>query len=345
MNQQQCQISLDWISERKSFAVAKVIRISGSSSAKPGATALIDDLGKNRNGWMGGGCAEAFVCRQALEAIAEKAPRVVEVDLDDEVFGIGMPCGGKMEVYIEPILPRPEIVVSGSSSGLELLRFVFASTYEFIESDQRGIASHRTYLSSFGISEPEEAILLGAKALARHHGRSGLSLMVSKGLKAQGRSHERQISFQGLFVIGHSRITEELARLAAILHWNVRVRGLSLEPSSYPASADTQLVNHYHDLSVPKDDALIIASHHKGDEENAGKAMDRGVSYIGLIASAHRAKLIIGALTEKGRDTRTLYAPSGLDLGGSAPQDIALSIVAELICLKHGIDFSEFGRV
>lgn len=101
-------------SEEPAFVVATVVAVRGSSSAKPGAKAIINGQGRNRWGWVGGGCAESFLIEQSLEAMAAKRPRVVEVDLDDELLGVGMPCGGYMDVYLEPIFPPKELHLCGS---------------------------------------------------------------------------------------------------------------------------------------------------------------------------------------------------------------------------------------
>ena len=107
------KILQEYIEKRRPFAVATVIRVVGSASAKPGSKALIDEKGRNVHGWVGGGCAESLVREEALAAIAEGTTRIVEVDLDDEVLGVGMPCGGRMEVYIEPHLPPKTLFIAG----------------------------------------------------------------------------------------------------------------------------------------------------------------------------------------------------------------------------------------
>ena len=79
------------------FAVATVIKITGSVSAKPGAKSIIDGKGKNLFGWVGGGCAEEAVRDASLESMRDGQIRIVSLDLDDEILGVGMPCGGTME--------------------------------------------------------------------------------------------------------------------------------------------------------------------------------------------------------------------------------------------------------
>ena len=106
---------------REPFALATVIRIEGSASAKPGAKAIIDKNGKTLMGWVGGGCAESAVCQQALASLEDEQTRIVPIDLDDEVLGVGMPCGGMMEVYVEPYLPKPELLIVGHGRIAESL--------------------------------------------------------------------------------------------------------------------------------------------------------------------------------------------------------------------------------
>ena len=103
------------------FAVATVIKISGSVSAKTGAKSIIDSKGVTLYGWVGGGCAEEAVREAALESLRDGQTRIVPLDLDDEILGIGMPCGGTMEVYVEPYKPRPELMIIGHGRIAEVL--------------------------------------------------------------------------------------------------------------------------------------------------------------------------------------------------------------------------------
>ena len=113
--------SSELAAEGKPFAVATVVRVEGSSSARPGSKAIIDDQGKLVMGWVGGGCAEGAVKRQALECIARQRPQLITLDMTDEVLGVGMPCGGIMDVYIDPVLPKPELLIVGHGRIAETL--------------------------------------------------------------------------------------------------------------------------------------------------------------------------------------------------------------------------------
>jgi len=100
---------------------ATVVRIEGSASAKPGAKAIIDAQGRLVWGWVGGGCAESAVRDAAREVLAERRPRLIRLDLDDEVLGVGMPCGGYMEIYLEAMTHDPKLLVLGHGRIAETL--------------------------------------------------------------------------------------------------------------------------------------------------------------------------------------------------------------------------------
>jgi xanthine dehydrogenase accessory factor len=108
-------------SSRQPFALATVVRVEGSSSAKRGSKALINEHGKIILGWVGGGCAESAVRSEAVKAIQSEKPSLITLDMQDEVLGVGMPCGGMMDVYIEPVVPQPQLVIAGHGRIAETL--------------------------------------------------------------------------------------------------------------------------------------------------------------------------------------------------------------------------------
>lgn len=114
-------LQLELRDARRPHALATVIEILGSSSAKPGAKVLIGETGEVLAGWIGGGCAQAMAVDTALKALASGEPCVIDVDLTDEVFGAGMPCGGSMRVYVEPVVPKPRAWLLGHGRIVEAL--------------------------------------------------------------------------------------------------------------------------------------------------------------------------------------------------------------------------------
>lgn len=112
---------LEYRIARLPYALATVVEVFGSSSAKPGAKAIFNQTGQLVEGWVGGGCAQALVAHEVLTCLADGETRVVEVDLNDEIFGAGMPCGGNMRVYVEPVLPKPLLWLIGNGLIAETL--------------------------------------------------------------------------------------------------------------------------------------------------------------------------------------------------------------------------------
>ena len=103
------------------FAVATVVETLGSSSAKTGAKALIDEHGELIAGWVGGGCAESTVRQTAVGCLQNNQSTIIDIDLEEEIFGVGMPCGGSMRVFIEPMVPEPTLWILGRGSIAETL--------------------------------------------------------------------------------------------------------------------------------------------------------------------------------------------------------------------------------
>ncbi len=112
------------------FAMATVVRTVDATSAKPGGKALLDRDGKILLGWVGGGCARGAVGKAAREAIQSGDPQLISLRPQEllETVGVvvgevrdgvryarnGCPSKGTMDVFVEPVLPLPEMVICGT---------------------------------------------------------------------------------------------------------------------------------------------------------------------------------------------------------------------------------------
>ena len=129
--------------QRRAYALATVVEIVGSSSAKPAAKALIDASGNVIAGWVGGGCAQSMVSEMALKCLETGESGMIEIDLNDEIFGAGMPCGGSMRVYVEPILPKPLLWLMGHGRIVEsLCEFASQLGFNVIVNDPQATAEN-----------------------------------------------------------------------------------------------------------------------------------------------------------------------------------------------------------
>lgn len=235
----------------KSFAIATIVRVEGSSSAKQGSKAIIDAQGKIALGWVGGGCAESAVRNEALKCIELERPELITLEMTDELLGVGMPCGGKMDIYIEPILPQPE-----------------------------------------------------------------------------------------LLIVGHGRIAEVLATIAHLMSFSVTVNDPAADRDSFP-HADRLVTEDFDLIETPINARtfVVIATLHKRDHLWLQKALEGNASYVALIASRHRSKLVLDYLLAAGvppEKVERVWAPAGLDLGAATPEEIALSIASQMVALRRG---------
>lgn len=102
------------------FVTASVVRFQAPISGKPGDKAIIFADGKMW-GWIGGGCAQPVVIKEALKALADGKPRLVRISPtaapEDGIVDYTMTChsGGTLDIYIEPVLPKPHILILGRS--------------------------------------------------------------------------------------------------------------------------------------------------------------------------------------------------------------------------------------
>ena len=114
----------------QAFALATVVRCERPTSAKPGAKALIRPDG-SMTGWVGGACAEPVVAREALAALRDGRPRLVvlvgeggrDPARTEGILHFPMTChsGGTLEIYVEPFLPKAQLVLVGHGPVIETL--------------------------------------------------------------------------------------------------------------------------------------------------------------------------------------------------------------------------------
>jgi xanthine dehydrogenase accessory factor len=115
----------------QAFVLATVVRTVSVTAAKAGAKAIIRPDGTIVAGWIGGGCAKGAVLKAAREALADGEPRMVSVQPENLLAELGVKAGdnrdgirfasnmcpskGTMDIFIEPVLPHPSLVILGAS--------------------------------------------------------------------------------------------------------------------------------------------------------------------------------------------------------------------------------------
>jgi xanthine dehydrogenase accessory factor len=137
-----------------------------------------------------------------------------------------------------------------------------------------------------------------------------------------------------LVVIGHQAIAQALASLGKNMGYPVTVLGLGVNAERFP-QADRLIPSlDYSELQLKSNACVIVASHNNYDEEALAAALQMDVAYIALVASKSRGQAVLNYLRENGVPEERLQKvkyPAGLDIGAVTPNEIALSILAEIV--------------
>jgi xanthine dehydrogenase accessory factor len=260
---------LDKLSTRRAagepFALATVVRTVAATAAKAGAKAVILPDGTISEGWIGGGCARAAVLKAAHDALADGRARLVSVQPPDLLAEQGVTSGeeksgvrfasnmcpsqGSMDIFVEPVLPRPQVVVCGSSP-----------------------------------------VAVAVADLAR---RMGFAVTVCA----------------------------PAAEQSAFADVERRIEGYAL-PATEPGLR-----------------YVVVSTQGRGDEAALLAALATDADYVAFVGSRRKAEVLKAALTTRGiaaAPLARLRAPAGLDLGAITPDEIALSILAEIVALRRG---------
>ena len=330
-------------------AVATVVRTSGSTPQTVGAKLLVTDRAEDRaTGTLGGGCVEADAILAARETIATGRQSLSAYILNEQLaWNTGLVCGGTMWILVESGAEASgdahqrnavERALCGGSPVAWVTRLrredralSFAGRM-FIEADGQS-------QGSFGSADIERA----AAGAALDQMRQGTPRVV-----AEGPGHdwliEPVVSRPRLVIAGGGHVGRAIARQALLLDFDVtviedrpefaradRLPGASIIGDDVP-TAVRRFPYTWHTY-------LIIATRgHKLDADCVLAAVQSQAPYVGLLGSRRKKLLVADMLMSEGVPQERIDAirvPVGLDLGGRSPQEIALSVMAEITQVRY----------
>ena len=242
--------------ECRKGAVATIVSVRGSIPSFKTAKMLVRDDG-SITGTIGGGCVEAEVWQAAREVMESERPRTLSFDLNqDPKYDTGLVCGGTLEIFIEPILPRAELYIFGAGHvAVNVYRVAKDTGFDVTVIDDR-----ETYANK-----------------------------------------ERFPQATGVYA-------EDFDQAMAKLH---------LSEAAY----------------------IVIATRgHRDDMRVLRWAVQTPARYIGMIGSKRKTIGIFRELTKEGLAPELferVHAPVGLDIGAVTPEEIAVSITAELVAIRR----------
>ncbi|HKD73812.1 MAG TPA: XdhC family protein [Candidatus Acidoferrum sp.] len=238
------------LANHESFAIAVVVRYEAPISGKPGNKAIIFADGKIW-GWIGGGCAQPVVVKEALKALADGQPRLIRISPssppEQGIVDYTMTChsGGTLDIYIEPVLPKPHILI-----------------------------------------------------------------------------------------LGRSPVAVALARLSKAINYAVSIAAPQAERERFPDCDHVQADLDLSQIKITPQTFVVVSTQGQHDEEALENALGSEASYVAFVASKVKAAKILDYLKERGLSSTRLgqlKAPAGLDIHASSPEEIAVSILAEII--------------
>jgi xanthine dehydrogenase accessory factor len=299
--------------------LATLATVEGSSYRRPGARLLLFSHGQ-RIGSISGGCLEEDVLVRARTVLANGQPETVVYDTTSEndlVWGVGLGCHGVVRVVIEKLPPQPAWVTALAENFAARRPTLLAVTHE-----TDAACEHRA---------------LGTQLVHAELAETGASEA-----KARGVFLENVSPPTALTIYGAGDDAQPLAHLAQGLGWHVTIgdpRAAFATRERFP-SAERIVVAPAGELvarTAPDAStlAVVMTHHYVHDVPLLKHLLARPLAYLGLLGPKKRAEKILGDLASEGQpitaETRArLHAPVGLDLGADSPEQVALSILAEM---------------
>ena len=344
------QGAVDELNGGQPCVLATVVRTKGSTPQKAGAMLLVRQDGTGA-GTLGGGCVEGDIWFAAREMLRRgSGPEFKDYFLNEDVAARdGLVCGGTMYFYLEPVreaatfLPIASEIVGAYEGG-----------------DPVALATV--------VNVPDDATNMGAKLLLRIDGSVSGSLdepdLDCQVIEAARRVAEvgnteslttadgTEVFVEGfttpptLVVVGGGHVGKATADLARVLGYRVYVvddRPEFANAERFPY-AEQIVVAPYDrwadDLTLNVNTFIVVATRgHRFDDLALETALETRARYIGLLGSRRKTLMIYQRLTGGGVPVERLKqvrAPVGLDIGALTPEELAVSIMSEIIMVRRG---------
>ena len=324
-----------WLAAGEQIALATVVRAGGSSPRPPGSRMAVSRSGKV-TGSISNGCLEGAVFEEAQSVLADGPPKRLSYGAVAEgSWEIGLACGGSIEVYVEPL----------AEIHRQLLPALAAS--ETVGLATRLDGSGHLLVWPEGPMEGDTAL---APMLITLFPGPAIELRDSHEDPAPGQFKD-EVFLEVftpppvLIVVGASHLAVPLVELAQTVGFRARVvdaRRAFATPERFP-TVDELIVAWpqdalKHEALGPQHYVVVLSHDPKFDLPALREALRSRAAYIGLLGSRSTQDSRMAALSAEGFDDKELeriHGPVGLDLGGREAAEIALSILAEIVAVRH----------
>lgn len=330
------------LAERKA-ALATVVQVKGSSYRSPGARMLITDDGK----WVGsisGGCLEGDALRKARQVMADKRPLTVTYDTREESnqnLGIGLGCNGIIDVLIEPITDK--------NNPIDLFeQFVHYLEPVVLATIVRGEGTGEKWVVKMN---GEQSNTFSKQDIVKMIGPAILEPFTSKKSATKTFLHNQKevdVFIEliqpaiSVIIFGGGFDARPVSQLAKSLGWEVQVTDecvAHIAPIFFPQADKLSLCQREfidRNFNITPYTACILMSHnYEYDRDVLKKLIHSPAPYIGILGPRKRFDKMQAEFGNEGiilstEQLHRIHAPIGLDIGAEAPDEIAISIIAEI---------------
>lgn len=344
------------IQEGKKTALATVVHLEGSSYRRPGARMLIEDNG-NLTGAISGGCLEGDALRKSLHVIAQNRAMLVTYDTmddDDAKFGVGLGCNGIIQVLIEPIDP------SDPFNPIAILKEVTMQRAQSVILTLFNLRDRMTSQVGTCLLHRNDHNRMGkTNALP-----SGITLDIHTSLVNKKSTFKEYLTEQdkvtafieyvempvALMIIGGGNDAHPLVDIANVLGWEPHVidgRANYATLDRFASACSIMVAKPEHVLEQIKIDhrtVFVLMTHNYNYDLAMLRALlNVDTPYIGSLGPKKKLDRMLDELKTEGLvptpdQMHKIYGPTGLDLGAETPEEIALSIIAEIQAVLTGSD-------
>ena len=330
-------------------ALATVVRVQGSAYRKAGARMLIAEDGK-LTGAVSGGCLDGHLLRKALLVMAELKPILVTYESnDDDDGGARLGCNGVIDVFIEPLIDghpaNPLLLLKHMllHRGKAVVTTIFSSGNCFAGTPGTSLLYYNKEKTVSNISSTtiNDTLIADAGNVFTSKAPAVISYTFNENdtFKAFFDYIEPPVS---LIIVGAGNDAIPLAMMANVLGWQSTIvdgRANYATHARFPAAQKVICMKPGKILpavAIDERTVFVLMTHNYDyDLATLSQLLFKDIPYIGILGPKKKEEKLFGDLKDKGisltpEQKSRIFGPTGLDIGAETPEEIALSIIAEI---------------
>lgn len=327
---------VDFLTENQSGMLATIVWTSGSTPAPAQSKMLLGLEGNRIAGTIGGGCVEDAVMRRAAAIQDKNVAAILDFELNDDDAESGLICGGTLKVLIEPINISHRMLfqklAERCNAGLETILVTKISKNN---DSEKSIIVKENKLLEGGM---ENIPPIPKNVIEKH-------FPVLQNVDDDLYIYEPIEGKSPLYIFGGGHVGKAVLKFAALCGFSVTIVDDRIEYTNrekFP-EADVTICLPFRNISEHLSIAesafvLIVTRGHSYDELVLEQVLKFNPKYIGMIGSKRKVLVAYKNLVAKGIDEEKLknvFAPVGLDIGAISVEEIAISIVAEMVSVRR----------